>query len=109
MNQTPEEKLRSIAMAGNVSMRDIYNIVNQCYINEENFAKRKFALEQQQFQQKQLSLMDIQLHNEAMKEMLLKRKLEKMIWRMGKWESLKKLFIYGRNKRAGKNQKNPEK
>jgi uncharacterized membrane protein len=87
-----EEKLRTIAEASKVSMREIYSLVNQVYIDDENLQKRFATAKNAEIAVKQMKLMEVQTHNETMKELLLERKLSRTIWRTKKWEQLTKIF-----------------
>jgi hypothetical protein len=92
MQNKAEDELREIATATNRSMRDIYRLVNQVYIDDENFQKRFAQAKQAEVSVKQLKLMEVQTHNETMRELLLEKKLSRMIWWSRKKEKFTKIF-----------------
>lgn len=87
-----EQRLREIAEASGETMRNMYQMVQQVYRDEDNFQKQQISLNQNKVNAKQLALMDVQLHNETMREIMLQRKLNRVMWRLRKWEAVKSIF-----------------
>lgn len=73
-------------------MREVYQLVDEVYRDQENYQKRMASLRQNQTVAKQNALLDIELHNRAMEETLLQAKLNRRIWRMKQIEKIKSVF-----------------
>ncbi|MEI6297831.1 MAG: hypothetical protein WCO84_09435 [bacterium] len=86
--QTAEETLRQHAVTLGVSMRDLRQLVLQCFIDDENFLKRQHEALQNQVNSKQIKLMDLEISNRGMEQVLLQGKLSRMVRRKRFFEKL---------------------
>jgi len=96
--KTAEEQLKEVATASGKTMREIFLLVDQNYRDDENYSKRVLTAKQTQVNAKQLALMEVQIHNEVMREMLLQRSLNRRVWQMRQIEKFKSLWT--RKKKA---------
>jgi hypothetical protein len=85
-----ENQLREIATKAGVTIREIYQLVNKVYIDEENLQKRLYDLKNAEMQNRQLMLYDLQMKNEGLNNKILVFKLmrkERNINRIEKFNS----------------------
>lgn len=98
-----EDTLREIAQASNVSMKTIYALVNQVYIDEANHQEKLQKMRQLDVQHKQLQLMELQTSNEKINQVILSYKLERLANRIKFRSKIKSFFKLKRHDKAGNN------
>jgi hypothetical protein len=89
-----QKKLQEIATKGGSSLRELYALMNQVYIDDKNYQKNINELRQQEIQYLQLQLMKIQTTNEIVKEKLLVYEWDAKLKKQSKF----KLFKHGPKK-----------
>ena len=90
---TNEEQLRDYAKTLGCSMRDLRNLVNNVYIDDENLAKRRNEAMQHQVNAKQLRALDLRTSVDALEYELARYKLNRIMRRINRWEKIKSLVI----------------
>jgi hypothetical protein len=91
-----EQQLQEIATKGGVSMKTIYALCNQVFIEDTNYQEKVQRMRQIDVQARQLQLMDIQTANERINNILLSRVLNNRMRRMTRMDKIKKLFTWHR-------------
>lgn len=98
-----EQQLQEIARKAEVSMKSIYALCNQVYIEEANYAEKLQRMRQLDLQHKQMNLMEIQTSNEKLNQILLTAKLQRHVNRLNRVTKFKSFF---KIKRHGKTSEN---
>ena len=89
---TAEEQLREHAKTLGISMNALKSLVNQVYVDDENFNKRKLAAAQQQLQSKQITAMDIEMSVNALRLEWERIRLTRWARRRNRWNRIKSFF-----------------
>lgn len=87
-----EQKLQAAAEKSGLTMKDIYALCNQVYIEDANYQEKLNRIRQIEVSYKQLQLMDIQTANERMQNVLLQEKLNRRIARLNRVKKFKSFF-----------------
>ena len=80
-----EQSLREIAQRADVSIKTIYSLVTQAYINDAHYQEKVNGLRSIEVQYKQLELMRLQVANEIIENKLLSFKLRRKEQMLNTW------------------------
>lgn len=75
-----EESLREIAQKSGTSIKNIYALVTQAYIDDARYQEKINHLRNIEIQYEQLKLMRVQTANELIQNELLSFKLKRKVW-----------------------------
>ena len=73
-------------------MRDLRNLIIQAYNDDDAIIKRQQEQMQQQINMKQLMLLDSDIKIRGMQNVVIERKLRRIMWRLKAWETVKNIF-----------------
>lgn len=79
--QTPESRLRAIAEASGMTMRELNELFQRVMIDDEKTRHRLIEQRKAEVEYLQLQLMQVQYRNEMMQNELLTGSLRRKVWR----------------------------